>query len=160
VKRLLTIGVYGWHREAWLAALRGAGCDLVVDIRARRGVRGSEYAFANRARLEAALTDSGIAYLYLPEIAPPREARAAQSAADEASNVRKRDRSVLSTSFVTLYEQLVGNRVDWREITSRIDGEAPVLMCVERLPSACHRSVAATRLRVAAGVLVEDLLPG
>jgi hypothetical protein len=42
VKAVATIGVYGWTLEDWLAALHKAGVVLVVDVRQRRGVRGSE----------------------------------------------------------------------------------------------------------------------
>lgn len=160
MKRLLTIGVYGWTSETWLAVLRRAGCDQVVDIRARRGVRGSQYAFANRARLEAALAANEITYLYLPELAPPREVRAEQSAADVAAGVRKRDRTVLGGEFVKLYHQVVADRVDWQQTAARIDGDVPVLLCVERLASACHRSIAAAHLSAITGVPPEDLVPG
>ena len=50
---ITTVGVYGWTLERWLAALRDAGVALVADVRQRRGVRGSEYAWANATRLQA-----------------------------------------------------------------------------------------------------------
>ena len=42
--RVATIGVYGFSAETFLAALRRADVALLLDVRQRRGVRGSEYA--------------------------------------------------------------------------------------------------------------------
>jgi uncharacterized protein (DUF488 family) len=157
--RVLTIGVYGWTAARWRAALVQAHCDVLIDIRARRGVRGPDYAFANRARLEALLEDEGIGYLYLPELAPPRQVRDAQIAADHATATRKRDRTELAESFTQQYVDLVADRFDWAALAARIDDQTPALLCVERLPAACHRSIAAERLARAAGASREDLLP-
>lgn len=159
MERVLTIGVYGWDAPRWLDALKRAGCDEVVDIRARRGVRGSEYAFANRTRLEAALSQAGIAYLHLPELAPSREIRDAQVAADRAGGVLKRDRTTLAESFLDRYREGVVDAVDWDGIVSQVTGSRPALLCVERLPTACHRSLAAERLASQCDGVVEDLLP-
>lgn len=157
--RVLTIGVYGWEAHRWLDALRRAGCDQVVDIRARRGVRGREYAFANRTRLEAALAQAGIAYVHVPELAPSKEIRDAQVAADHAAGVLKRERTTLATSFLDRYRESVVEVVEWAGIADRIAGARPALLCVERLPAACHRSLAAARLAVECEVGLEDLLP-
>ena len=159
MERILTIGVYGWDAPRWLDALRRAGCDQLVDIRARRGVRGSEYAFANKTRLEAALAAAGIAYMHLPELAPSREIRDAQVAADHAGGVLKRDRTALASTFLDRYREGVVDAVDWASIAARVTGSRPALLCVERGPAACHRSLAAARLALECGVGVEDLLP-
>ncbi len=63
--RLATIGVSGFDRESFLGALGNAEVDLLLDVRQRRGVRGSEYAWANAKRLQAALAEAGIAYSHL-----------------------------------------------------------------------------------------------
>lgn len=89
---VVTIGVYGFKSESFVAALQSAGVDLFVDIRARRGIRGSEYAFANALRLEAALAAAGIRYMHAKELAPSETVRDFQRAADVESGVAKRDR--------------------------------------------------------------------
>jgi uncharacterized protein (DUF488 family) len=61
--RVATIGVYSFTGEAFLARLREAGIVMLLDVRQRRGVRGSEYAWANSRRLQAALAEAGIEYL-------------------------------------------------------------------------------------------------
>lgn len=159
MERVLTIGVYGWTPESWLAALRAAGCDEVLDVRARRGVRGSEYAFANRRRLEAILAEAGIGYRHLPELAPSAMTRAAQVAADKAVTTRKRDRAVLSSEFVDRYESEIGRPTDWVALADGITSRAPALLCVERTSRACHRSIAADRIAATAGVPLEHLEP-
>ena len=55
-----TIGVYGFDQAAFLNALSRARVSMLLDVRQRRGVRGTEYAWANSARLQAALADAGI----------------------------------------------------------------------------------------------------
>ncbi len=47
--RIVTIGGYGFTEDAFINALKGAGVDAFVDIRQRRGMRGSKYAFLNSA---------------------------------------------------------------------------------------------------------------
>src|SRR3954471_8439705 len=54
MKRVATIGVYGWTRERFLDALRDADVGLLIDVRQRRGVRGREYSWANAQRLQRA----------------------------------------------------------------------------------------------------------
>lgn len=158
MKRVLTIGVYGWDAPSWIAALRSAGCDLVVDTRARRGVRGHQYAFANRVRLEALLAEAGIQYLYEPGLAPSAETRLAQTAADRDRGTRKRDRSELAEGFVYRYESEVEG-FDWQAFADKLDARSPALLCVERVPAACHRSLAAARLAAATSATVVDLVP-
>ena len=80
---IATIGVYGFDRDSFLAALADAGIDLLLDVRQRRGVRGSEYAWANARRLQAALAEAGIGYTHLKELAPTTELRELQYREDD-----------------------------------------------------------------------------
>ncbi|WP_349829476.1 hypothetical protein [Brevibacterium litoralis] len=45
----------------------------MLDVRQRRGVRGTEYAWANSRRLQAALAANGIDYRHHRELAPTTE---------------------------------------------------------------------------------------
>ena len=143
---LRTIGVYGFGRESFLAALRRAGVELLLDVRQRRGVRGSEYAWANAQRLEAALAEAGIAYTHLKELAPTTEMRQLQYAEDEKRGEGKRSRSVLAPAYVERYTEEVLDRVDLTPVVNWIGGKPAALLCVERDPEACHRSLIAARL--------------
>ncbi len=70
MRKIMTIGVYGFTADAFLATLRGAGVALLVDLRQRRGVRGRDYAWANAARLQRALAAADIGYLHVKALAP------------------------------------------------------------------------------------------
>ncbi|HEX5525948.1 MAG TPA: DUF488 domain-containing protein [Solirubrobacterales bacterium] len=156
---LRTIGVYGFDRESFLAALGGAGVELLLDVRQRRGVRGSEYAWANAQRLEAALAEAGIGYTHLKELAPTTAMREAQYSEDEKHGVGKRNRTALAPVYVELYTAEVLDQVDLDPIVRWIGEKPAALLCVERDPEACHRSLIAARLRGGFGFEVEHLRP-
>jgi uncharacterized protein (DUF488 family) len=82
---IATIGVYGFNRDSFLATFREDEVNLVLDVRQRRGVRGSEYAWANARRLQDALAEAAIGYQHLPELAPTTELREAQYREDAAA---------------------------------------------------------------------------
>jgi len=159
VSTLRTIGVYGFDRDSFLAALTGAGVDLLLDVRQRRGVRGSEYAWANAQRLQAALDEAGIGYSHLKELAPTTEMRQLQYAEDERRGEGKRSRTVLAPAYVERYANEVLDQVNLEPIVRWIGKSQPALLCVERDPEACHRSLVAERLRDEYGFEVEHLRP-
>jgi uncharacterized protein (DUF488 family) len=159
VPTLRTIGVYGFDRESFLAALTGAGVDLLLDVRQRRGVRGSEYAWANAQRLQTALEEAGIAYSHLKELAPTTAMRQLQYAEDEKRGEGKRSRTVLALAYVERYTDEVLDQVDLEPVVRWIGNSKPALLCVERDPEACHRSLVAERLHREFGFDVKHLRP-
>ena len=158
---LFTIGVYGWEPERFFAALQAAGIDTFCDIRARRGVRGSEYAFANSQRLQARLAELGIRYLHRPDLAPSEATRAAQHDADEASHTARRLRAELSPAFIESYERERLTGFDSTAFVTDLgpDARRVVLMCVKREPSACHRGLLSARLAADLDLHVTHLTP-
>ncbi|MGN6663014.1 MAG: DUF488 domain-containing protein [Solirubrobacterales bacterium] len=154
-----TIGVYGFDRESFLAALEEAGVELLLDVRQRRGVRGSEYAWANAQRLQAALADAGIAYTHLKELAPTTEMREAQYRWDEEHGVGKRNRTALAPVYVERYTEEILDQVDLDPIVRWIGEKPAALLCVERDAEACHRSLIAARLRDELGFEIAHLRP-
>lgn len=158
--RLATIGVYGWDADSFVSALGRAGVVLLIDVRQRRGVRGSRYAWANSKRLQAALAAAGIGYEHRPDLAPTTAMRQLQYAADDREGVGKRDRERLAPEFAELYASEVLDAVDLEELARSLprDGDA-ALLCVEADPEACHRSLIAGRLRDRESVAVEHLRP-
>jgi uncharacterized protein (DUF488 family) len=159
VPTLRTIGVYGFDRESFLAALASAGVDLLLDVRQRRGVRGSAYAWANAQRLQAALKEAGIDYTHLKELAPTTEMREAQYREDEKQGVGKRNRSALAPIYVERYTAEVLDQVDLDPIVKWIGAKNAALLCVERDAEACHRSLIAARLHDEFGFAVKHLRP-
>ena len=161
IERVLTIGVHGFSAASFLAALRGARVDVVVDTRARRGMRGREYAFANSRRLQAMLREAGIGYVHAREVAPSASSREAQAEADAKAGVSNRRRERVSAAFAAAYR---------RERLAALDpagflaahcpgARRPALLCVEREPGACHRSLLAERLGEGLSARVVHLKP-
>jgi uncharacterized protein (DUF488 family) len=159
VASIATIGVYGFERDSFIEALTGANVDLVLDVRQRRGVRGSEYAWANSRRLQAALAETDIGYNHLKELAPTTELRELQYREDARLGEGKRSRTALAPEYARRYTEEILDRVDLEPIVRWIGGSLGALLCVERDPQACHRSLIAARLERDRGFEVEHLRP-
>lgn len=157
--KIVTIGVYGFTEEGFFAALTEAGVDTFCDIRQRRGVRGSQYAFANSQRLQAKLANMSIRYVHCQELAPSKTVRARQEAADNASKTAKRQRTTLSDTFIAAYEAEILSQFQPQSLRLPDDAHIIALFCVEREPTACHRSLVANKLAEAYQLEVEHLLP-
>ncbi|HET9719280.1 MAG TPA: DUF488 domain-containing protein [Solirubrobacteraceae bacterium] len=157
---IATIGVYDFDAPGFLRALEQASVTKVLDIRQRRGVRGSQYAWANAQRLQALLSRSQIVYEYHPELAPDTEMRQLQYREDARQGVGKRSRVRLSPEYVRKYSREVLDLVPLEPLL----GSLPVhglgaLMCVEATAEACHRSLVAGRLADRFGLEVINLEP-
>ncbi len=144
---IATIGVYGFTAPTFLHALETADARLVVDVRQRRGVRGSEYAWANSARLQAALAEAGVGYRHEKQLAPTTELRRLQYREDAKQGVGKRSRAELAPEYRDRYVAEILDRVDLGPLVADLPDEGDsALLCVERDPEACHRSLIAERL--------------
>jgi uncharacterized protein (DUF488 family) len=156
-----TIGAYGSAAERYFATLTDAKIDTFCDIRARRGVRGSEYAFVNSTRLQNELAKLDIRYLHIPELAPSKEIRNRQGAIDKAARVAKRKRAELGEEFAIGYQETILSTFVTADFLAALppDARRVVLFCVERDPAACHRSLLSARLEQDLGISVTHLLP-
>ena len=157
---LATIGVYGFDAAGFMHALRAAHVRVLIDVRQRRGVRGSEYAWANAARLQAALEEAEIEYRHVKELAPTTELRQLQYAEDARSGVGKRSREELAPEYVARYTAEILDPTGVEPVVNALpaDGRG-ALLCVERDPEACHRSLVAARLADDFGVAISHLRP-
>ena len=158
---IVTIGVYGSDEERFFRALLDAGVDTFCDIRQRRGVRGSDYVYANSERLQARLTELGIRYLHRKDLAPSNVTREKQYAADKASRTTKRKRDALSPEFVESYRHECLDDLNSADFVASLGPDARVvaLFCVEREAAACHRSLLAERLSKDLGLQVRHIMP-
>ncbi|HEY7632114.1 MAG TPA: DUF488 domain-containing protein [Thermoleophilaceae bacterium] len=155
---VVTIGVYGSTLDQFLAALREADVRQLLDVRQRRGVRGPDYAWANAARLEAALEEAGIEYRHHKELAPTTELRQVQYREDDRLGEGKRSRTHLAREYAERYTREILDQVDLGPIVEQMPNEgATALFCVERDPEACHRSIVAERMAEQFGVSVTHL---
>lgn len=144
-----TLGVYHSNENEFFKKLTDNRIDTFCDIRQRRGVRGSEYAFVNSNRLQAKLNDLEIRYGHVIELAPTTEIRDLQKIADNQTGEHKRDRNRLSPIFKSKYIENVLSKFDFESFTEKLEqlGSARiVLFCVEENPEACHRSLVSDKL--------------
>ena len=144
---LYTIGYQGASLAAFIAELKGAGVRTLVDVRYQPFSMRPE--FRQRALAEA-LEKSGIAYLHLKPLGNPPESRDAARAGDRAR-------------YRLLFQAHL-DRAATRAALDRVIGlcetGAAALMCLERDPKDCHRSMVADRVAALAGLAVAHLHPG
>lgn len=159
--RLMTIGGYGFNQRTFIEALRAAHVDTFVDIRQRRGLRGSRYAFLNSTALQTLLAANSIRYLHLRELAPTQAVRDVQKQHDANVGIDKRARTCLSPQFAAAYRTEVLDHFPLAHFRAAVgdNARAVVLFCVEGPAEACHRSLAAAHLAPHFGCEVEDLHP-
>lgn len=159
--KVYTIGVYGWTPERFVGALQERGVQTLVDTRQRRGMRASEYRFANANALQQLLAQHGLQYLHVKALAPPVEIRQIQKDYDSATRTLKRDRPQLAPAYIEAYTQQVLDAYDWSDIRAlQAQGVQRIaLLCVETYPESCHRSLIAQRMAENFGTEVEHLLP-
>ena len=160
MRQVATIGVYGATLDRFLDSLDANDVGLVLDVRQRRGVRGSEYAWANAQRLQTALAGAGIAYSHHKELAPTTDLRQLQYAADATAGAGKRSRIELAPEYVEHYTREILGQVDVSALVAELPADTTsALLCVERDPEACHRSLIAERLASEFGFDVAHLRP-
>ena len=160
-KCIFTIGVYGSTEESFFRAILDNEIDCFCDVRSRRGLRGSKYAYANSIRLQSRLQDLGVPYIHLKHLAPSVETRQAQKDLDSQAGVAKRDRLALGEVFVRGYTaQCLCHLNSENLLSGDLNGfHRPVFFCVEREPEACHRSLLADVISRDLGLQVQHLIP-
>jgi len=148
--RIYTIGVYGWSEKEFFQKLVENKIDLFCDIRRRRAVRGSEYAFANSERLQHSLANLSIRYLHETRLAPTVEIIKLQDKFDKSHKVQRRKREELGDVFKKAYMDKILSHFDFQKFANDLEQENVkriVLFCVERSPRACHRSLVTDKIK-------------
>ncbi|TWP53862.1 DUF488 domain-containing protein [Lentzea tibetensis] len=161
MRRIATIGVYGFTAGAFVDELTSAGVGLLLDLRQRRGVRGPDHSWANSVRLQRALAAADIGYRHVKELAPTTELRRLQYRADDRNGVGKRNRVALAPEYAERYTREILDPFDLGALVAELPSSSTTaLLCVERDPQACHRSLVAARLCAQHGLVVTNLCPG
>jgi uncharacterized protein (DUF488 family) len=161
MKRVATIGVYGFTAGTFIDKLTDGGVGLLLDLRQRRGVRGPDYSWANSLRLQRALAAADIGYRHVKGLAPTTELRQLQYREDDRQGVGKRHRVALAREYAERYTGEILDPFDLGALVAELPSDsATALFCVERDPEACHRSLVAARLRAEYGLPVTDVRPG
>ena len=93
-------------------------------------------------------------------LAPTTELRQLQYREDDRQGVGKRNRAELAPEYRDRYIAEILDHVDLGPLVAELASDgASALLCVERDPEACHRSLIADRLGAAHGLPVADLRP-
>lgn len=156
---IYTIGVYGSTEQQFFNKLVENNIDTFCDIRQRRGVRGSEYAYVNSQRLQNRLAEMGILYDYLKDLAPTKEIRDKQKEADKLAGIQKKDRTLLGDVFIDGYKRHIVD-YDFGTLVEKLKGmgaDKVAFFCVESSPFACHRSIVSEKLHKQFGYPVKHL---
>jgi uncharacterized protein (DUF488 family) len=129
-----TIGYEGTAVPGFLDALREAGVQLVVDVRAVASSRRPGFA---KTRLAANLEEAGIGYVHLRGLGTPSDGRAA-ARSGRHSEMQRIFSEHLATSVAEDDMQALVQLVQ--------GGQRTCLLCFEADPAHCHRSIVAAAL--------------
>ena len=131
--KIFTIGYEGATIDAFIDTLANAGVKTLVDVRAVPLSR--KPGFSKRA-LAAALAERGIGYRHLQRLGTPAEGRNAARAGDSA----KMRRVYLD------HLEAPDAQAEMAMLVDQAHESPSALLCFERKPEDCHRSVLLERL--------------
>lgn len=128
-----TIGYEGTDIDRFVETLKVVGIKVLADIRAVAGSRKKGF---SKSALKARLEDEGIIYTHFMELGDPKPGR------DAARAGRYDEFQLIYIGHLEGVEPQAA-----LEDLSEIVRESPTcLLCFERLPETCHRSIVADRL--------------
>jgi uncharacterized protein (DUF488 family) len=142
-----TIGYEATTVPAFLDALREAGVELLVDVRAVASSRRPGFA---RTALAANLEEAGIGYVHLRGLGTPADGRAAARAGHHAE-MQRIFRAHLETDRA---------EADMEQLVELVRGGKRLsLLCFEADPAHCHRTLVAAALAKRVPIDVRHLTP-
>lgn len=141
---IATIGYESAPLDEVLGRLRGAGVELLIDVRA---VASSRRAGFSKTLLGGALREEGIDYLHLRDLGTPKPGRQA-ARAGRTAEMRAIYEDHLATAAAAgalerAIEESLGRRV--------------CLLCYESDPACCHRAIVAERMTARTGAPILHL---
>jgi uncharacterized protein (DUF488 family) len=126
--RIFTIGYEGVTPAEFIAALQAAGVERVIDIRA---VPNSRRPGFSKTPLRNGLAEAGIDYVHLRALGTPADGRAAARAGRQADLER------IYAGQLELPEAMAESA----QMLSLAEEKPSALLCYEREPAECHRSL-------------------
>jgi uncharacterized protein (DUF488 family) len=129
--RIYTIGYEGTTMDEFLAALKAAGVERLIDVRALPLSRRPGF---SKTPLRGALEAAGIEYVHLNALGTPAEGRSAARAG------RHDDLERIYAAQLELPEAIVQG-AQMLELAAE---KPSALLCFEREPEHCHRSLLLT----------------
>ena len=127
-RRVFTIGYEQTTVSDLVAALKAAGVERVVDVRA---VAASRRPGFSKTALGGALQEAGIAYEHLRALGTPKEGRDAAKRGDQATLER------VYAGQLELPEAQAAAAI----LLDRVDAQPTAILCYEREPADCHRTL-------------------
>ncbi len=131
---LYTIGYEGADLHSFLATLEEVGVKHVADI---RDVPVSRRKGFSKNKLAEALKEIGITYQHFKPLGDPKEGREAMRRGDRAKFLAVFNEHVSKECAEEALMNLAGSAADVET----------VLLCYERDPKDCHRTIVATMLQ-------------
>ncbi len=147
MQTLFTIGYELAKPDAVLGELKRAKIDLLVDTRA---VAASRRPGFSKRQLAASLDEIGVPYLHLQKLGTPAAGRQAARAGDLDTLWRIYDKHIKTPEAQEALGELIAL------IKS---GKRVCLLCYERDPNQCHRSLIAALVKKRTRLKIEDLIP-
>ena len=126
--RIFTIGYEGATVGEFIAALQAAGVERVIDVRALPLSRRPGF---SKTPLRGALDQVGIEYVHLKALGTPSEGRTAARAG------RHDDMARVYAGQLELPEAIVQSA----QMLALADEKPTALLCMEREPAHCHRTL-------------------
>ena len=126
--RIFTIGYEGTTMDEFLAALKAAGVERLIDVRALPLSRRPGF---SKSPLRAALEEAGIEYVHLKALGTPAEGRSAARAGRHADLER------IYAGQLDLPEAIVQGA----QMIELAEEKPSALLCFEREPAHCHRTL-------------------
>ena len=126
--KIFTIGYEGTTGGEFVTALQNAGVRRVIDVRALPLSRRPGF---SKTALRGALEESGIEYVHLKALGTPADGRAAARAGRHADLER------IYAGQLELAEAIAQSA----QMLALAEEEPSALLCMEREPGHCHRTL-------------------
>lgn len=126
--RIFTIGYEGATMDEFLSALRAAGVERVIDVRALPLSRRPGF---SKTPLRGALEEAGIEYVHLKALGTPSDGRSAARAG------RHEEMARIYAGQLELPEAIAQGA----EMLELAREKPSALLCFEREPAHCHRTL-------------------
>ena len=143
---LATIGYESAPQARVIEALKAAGVDVLIDVRA---VAASRRAGFSKGLLSSSLQDAGIDYVHLRELGTPKEGRIAA----------RRGRTAEMRAIFEAHMAEPAAQLQLAQAVEIARGRKAALLCYEADHRGCHRSIVVERMCEVADFRVENLAP-
>jgi uncharacterized protein (DUF488 family) len=141
---LFTIGYEGRTLDDLMGALREAETELLIDVRAIAASRRPGF---SKTALSGALREAGIDYLHLRALGTPKPGREAA----------RRGRAAEMRSIFEAHLDTPEAELAFEQAHAAASERRSALLCFERDPACCHRTIVAERLVERSGFAVRCL---